>query len=108
MTKRHHTQKNIKKKASNLLNSTNFYSWTIILNILTLSRVLPQERSLNLLTNILNSKSYWTKFSSALCGIALAEKRVKRKACKPNLKHPSGTIASDGSSIKSVKTHGPV
>ena len=31
MTKRHHTQKNIKEKASNLSNSTIFYSWTIIL-----------------------------------------------------------------------------
>ena len=39
MTKRHHTQKNIKEKASNLLNSTNFYSWTIILKTSTLSQV---------------------------------------------------------------------
>lgn len=32
---------------------------------------------MNLLTNILNSKSYWTKCSSALCGIAMAEMGVR-------------------------------
>jgi hypothetical protein len=39
MTKKHHTQKNIKEKASNLSNSTNFYSWTTILKTHKLSRV---------------------------------------------------------------------
>jgi len=32
---------------------------------------------MNILTNILNSKSYWTKCSSALCGIAVAEMGVR-------------------------------
>lgn len=32
---------------------------------------------MNLLTNILNSKSYWTKCSSALCGIAVAEMGIR-------------------------------
>ena len=39
MTKRHHTQKNIKEKAPNLSNSTIFYSWTIILKTPTLFRI---------------------------------------------------------------------
>jgi len=32
---------------------------------------------MNLLTNILNSKSYWTKCSSTLCGIAAAEMGIR-------------------------------
>jgi len=32
---------------------------------------------MNLLTNILNSKSYWTKCSSAVCGIAVAKMGIR-------------------------------